>query len=86
MVFHGLEPRDKIQFETFSNGDIVGIHLDLVQNIIIFSKNDEKFDAICDFVKPNTDYVLVVSMFEWQGNTGSQEVSIEDFGKHKQQE
>ena len=75
-VAHGEKSHDTIALEEYGKNDIVGIHLDLIKNTIAFSKNDKKFDEITDFVKPNTDYVLVVSMYD---DSGSQTVEIVDF-------
>ena len=57
-------------------GDIIGVHLDLKQNILYFSKNEKKHDDIKGMIEQNTEYRLIVSFFN-MGN--AQKIEIVEY-------
>ena len=72
-VYHPFD--DVMEYDEYHQDDTIAVHLDLMNDIVSFSKNDKKFDEIKDFVKQGRNYRFVVGMY---GNY-VQKVEIIDF-------
>lgn len=74
---HYYTGKDIVKFkdDPYGVGDIIGIHLDLKNNILYFSKNETKFGHIDGMIEQNAEYRLIVSFFN-MGN--AQKIQVVD--------